>query len=152
MFEDLIPKTFIERVAPPEIQSRYFQPIENIFNWLLIKNYKKEEDFMAEIKYTILSDDGDNIKYEKAIIETEDTSRAKIADYKARIEAIKAHIEEENKELADLESKLEEEEKVIAIADEAREAKLEEEKVSEEVVVDSVVENADVNNVVNPQF
>lgn len=73
-----------------------------------------------EIKYTILTDDGDSFSYEKAVIEHKDSSRSKVATNKARIAEIKAHIDEENELISSLEAEIAELEEVIAIADEKK--------------------------------
>lgn len=87
-----------------------------------IINLKKEGNAMneKEIKYTILADDGENIEFEKAIVEHKNSSRSQVFAYRERIEAIKAHIVEENEEIAKLEAEIAELEKVVAIADEKK--------------------------------
>lgn len=75
---------------------------------------------MSEIKYTILADDGENIEFEKAVVEHKNSSRSQVAAYRERIESIKAHIVEENEEIAKLEAEIAELEKVVAIADEKK--------------------------------
>lgn len=85
-----------------------------------IINLKKGVKTMSEIKYTILADDGENIEFEKAVVEHKNSSRSQVAAYRERIESIKAHIVEENEEIAKLEAEIAELEKVVAIADEKK--------------------------------
>ena len=97
-------------------------------------------DMEQEIKYTILADDGDNIEFEKAIVEHKQSSRSQVNEYRQRIEEIKKHIEEENEEIARLEAEIAELEQVVSIADEKKEqeAKVESENAVAENVVDNV--------------
>lgn len=107
-----------------------------------IINLKKEGNAMneKEIKYTILADDGENIEFEKAIVERKNSSRSQVSAYRERIDAIKAHIVEENEEIARLEAEIAELEKVVAIADEK---KAQENQVVVEEVVETNVDNVD---------
>lgn len=107
-----------------------------------IINLKKEGNAMneKEIKYTILADDGENIEFEKAIVEHKNSSRRQVTEYRERIEAIKAHIAEENEEIARLESDIAELEKVVAIADEK---KAQENQVVVEEIVETNIDNVD---------
>ena len=87
---------------------------------------------MAEIKYTILNDDGDNFEYEKAIVENKSGARSKIEQYRARIEAIRANMKLEEEEIAEITKEIEELEEVAKLADEK---KAEEEAQQENEVV-----------------
>lgn len=93
-----------------------------------------------EIKYTILADDGENIEFEKAVVEHKNSSRSQVSAYRERIEAIKAHIIEENEEIARLEAEIAELEKVVAIADEK---KVQENQVVAEEIVAENIDSAD---------
>ena len=75
---------------------------------------------MAEIKYTILNDDGDNFEYEKAVVENKSGARSKIEEYKARIETIRANIKLEEEQIAEITKEIEELEEVAKIADEKK--------------------------------
>lgn len=103
-----------------------------------IINLKKEGNAMneKEIKYTILADDGENIEFEKAVVEHKNSSRSQVSAYRERIEAIKAHIIEENEEIARLEAEIAELEKVVAIADEKKAQ--ENQVVAEEIVAENI--------------
>ena len=102
-----------------------------------IINFKKEEKNMnEEIKYNILSDDGNNISYEKAIVSKHEISRDRILACRERIEAINANIEEEKKEISMLEEEISELENVVAIADEKKAQ--ENQVVNEEIVAENV--------------
>ena len=107
-----------------------------------IINLKKEGNAMneKEIKYTILADDGENIEFEKAVVEHKNSSRSQVSAYRERIETIKAHIIEENEEIARLEAEIAELEKVVAIADEK---KAQEIQVSAEEIVAETIDNTD---------
>ena len=123
-------------IMPQNNSNDYILQVD--FDNLLVNiiNIKKGVKSMnEEIKYTILADDGNNISYEKAIVSTNETSRDKVSEYKERIEAIKAHIVEENREIEELEAKINELEQVVAIADEK---KLQE----NQVVSEENIENA----------
>lgn len=120
------PETYISCNASEEVENDYQDYLQNV-DKLLIKFLKKEGIIMdeKEIKYTILADDGDNIEFEKAIVEHKSSSRTQIVAYKERIEAIKIHIAEENEEIAKLEEEIAELEKVVEIADEKKASEVE---------------------------
>lgn len=84
---------------------------------------------MAEIRYIIITDDGDKFEYEKAVIENKTGARTKIAEYQNRIAEIKANMEREVAEIADIEKEIAELEEVARIADAKKAA--EEAKVAE---------------------
>lgn len=75
---------------------------------------------MPEIKYTIINDDGDNFEYEKAVVENKTGARTKIAIYRERIAEIKANMEKEVAEIADIENEIAELEEVAKLADEKK--------------------------------
>lgn len=120
-----------------EINNDYTLHIDFKNHVASIINLKKEGNAMneKEIKYTILADDGENIEFEKAIVEHKNSSRSQVSAYRERIESIKAHIVEENEEIARLEAEIAELEKVVAIADEK---KAQESQVVEEVVAETI--------------
>lgn len=104
----------------------------------IIKLIKGGEAMNEEIKYTILADDGNNISYEKAIISKHDTSRDRVAVCRQRIETIKAHIIEENEEIAKLEKEIEELENVISIADENKQKEI---QIASETINNENIDN-----------
>lgn len=102
----------------------------------IIKLIKGGEAMNEEIKYTILADDGNNISYEKAILSKNETSRDRVAICRERIESIKAHIIEENEEIAKLEKEIVELENIIAIADEKK--ALENQVANEQILAENI--------------
>ena len=134
------PPAFVKVVEYDEMSEKYSDYILETNNPSII-NFKKEEKNMnEEIKYNILSDDGNNISYEKAIVSKHEISRDRILACRERIEAIKANIEEEKKEISMLEEEISELENVVAIADEK---KAQENQVINEEIVAENVDNAD---------
>lgn len=131
----------VEETTPPIING-YILRIDLKNRTASIINLKKEGNAMneKEIKYTILADDGENIEFEKAVVEHKNSSRSQVSAYRERIEAIKAHIIEENEEIARLEAEIAELEKVVAIADEK---KAQEIQVSAEEIVAETIDNTD---------
>ena len=120
------PETYISCNASEEVENDYQDYSQNV-NKLLIKFLKKEGIIMdeKEIKYTVLTDDGDNFEFEKAVVEHKAFSRTRIIASKERLEAIKAHIVEENEEMAKIEEELAEYEKVAKMADEQKASEVE---------------------------
>ena len=102
----------------------------------IIKLTKGGKAMNEEIKYTILADDGNNISYEKAILSKNETSRDRVAICRERIESIKAHIIEENEEIAKLEKEIVELENIIAIADEKK--ALENQVANEQILAENI--------------
>ena len=102
------------------VDRNYLQGFQRYVDDLLIKFLKKEDSNMPEIKYTIINDDGDNFKYEKAVVENKIGARTKIAAYRERIAEIKANMEKELTEIADIENEIAELEEVARIADAIR--------------------------------
>lgn len=98
----------------------YSQSFQQYVDTLLIKFLKKEDSDMPEIKYTIINDDGDNFEYEKAVVENKTGARTKIAIYRERIAEIKANMEKEVAEIADIENEIAELEEVAKLADEKK--------------------------------
>ena len=98
----------------------YSQSFQQYVDTLLIKFLKKEDSDMPEIKYTIINDDGDNFEYEKAVVENKTGARTKIAIYRERIAEIKANMEREVAEIADIENEIAELEEVAKLADEKK--------------------------------
>lgn len=125
------------RVATPKLlsattrmeiqsQSDYSQDYPPNVDNLLIKFIKKGDNEMAEVKYKILSYDGDNFECEKAVVENVKSSKTEIANLEARMEQILAHITEEKEEVAQIVAQIEELKKIAEIAE--KEAKEAEEK------------------------
>ena len=98
----------------------YSQSFQQYVDTLLIKFLKKEDSDMPEIKYTIINDYGDNFVYEKAVVENKTGARTKIAEYRTRIAEIRANMEREVAEIADIEKEIAELEEVAKLADEKK--------------------------------
>lgn len=103
----------------------YSQSFQQYVDTLLIKFLKKEDSDMAETRYTIITDDGDKFEYEKAVVENKTGARTKIAEYQNRIAEIKANMEKEVAEIADIENEIAELEEVARIADAKKAAEAE---------------------------
>lgn len=121
---EFIPSTFLERVATKEVQNRYLQLDNKGVAELLIKFIKKGGKLMPE--YVIVSDIENKINYQE--VYNKELDRTVVANRRARIEALKEQKLDIEKEIAELEAQVEQDEKIIAIADEK--------KAQEEVVVE----------------
>ena len=121
---EFIPSTIFEKLAPQEVQSRYFQLDNKGVAELLIKFIKKGELKMPE--YVIVSDVENKIEYQE--VYNKELDRTVVANRRARLEALKEQKLDIEKEIAEIEAELELAEKIIAIADEK--------KAQEEVVVE----------------
>ena len=111
--------TRIEQEATLEIQERYLQENQEYLDDLFIKFMKEEGIDMPE--YNILSDDGNKIVYEEVTRNAGEVEREQIATYRARIDAIRKNIEDENAEIIELELAIEKGEMLIEIANKKRE-------------------------------
>ena len=113
---EITSKTIITTQASEEVQSRYIQLDNAGVERLFIKFLQKGGNEMPEeIKYEIVSDVDNKIKANE--IHSIEVDRIEIANYRARIEAIKANVEKELAEVAELEKLIEKGELIIKIAE-----------------------------------
>ena len=117
---EITSKTIITTQASEEVQSRYIQLDNAGVERLFIKFLQKGGNEMPpeEIKYEIVSDVDNKIKANE--IHSIEVDRIEITNYRARIEAIKANVEKELAEVAELEKLIEKGELIIKIADEEK--------------------------------
>ena len=138
LFDDRPAFTKVIEMKEPSFNG-YILQVDLKSHSVSIINLKKGVKTMSEIKYTILADDGENIEFEKAVVEHKNSSRSQVIAYRERIESIKAHIVEENEEIAKLEAEIAELEKVVAIADEKKAQEVQ--VVAEDVGIDATMAN-----------
>ena len=129
----LISDTYMQQIAPQEVESRYLQLDNKGVAELLIKFIKKEGGFMEqEVKYVIVSDVENKIEYQE--VYNKELDREAVANRRARLEALKEHKLDIEKEIAEIEAELELAEKIIAIADEKKAQEQAELEAQNEVV------------------
>ena len=123
----------MQQIAPQEVESRYLQLDNKGVAELLIKFIKKEGGFMEqEVKYVIVSDVENKIEYQE--VYNKELDREAVANRRARLEALKEHKLDIEKEIAEIEAELELAEKIIAIADEKKAQEQAELEAQNEVV------------------
>lgn len=128
-----IPNIIVEELVPQEVESRYLQLDNKGVAELLIKFIKKEGGFMEqEVKYVIVSDVENKIEYQE--VYNKELDREAVANRRARLEALKEHKLDIEKEIAEIEAELELAEKIIAIADEKKAQEQAELEAQNEVV------------------
>lgn len=137
----LISDTYMQQIAPQEVQNRYSQLNSVYVEELLIKFLKKEGRFMEkEVRYVIVSDVDNMINYQEVYDKQVDRTvvqarREKLEEYRKKLEELRLQEEEVMAAIADIEAEIEVSEKIIALADakKAEEETATEETVSEEV-------------------
>lgn len=85
-----------------------------------------------EVKYVIVSDVENKIEYQE--VYNKELDRETVANRRARLEALKEHKLDIEKEIAEIEAELELAEKIIAIADEKKAQEQAELEAQNEVV------------------
>ncbi len=133
---NLIPKTSIQIVADEEVQSRYIQLDDAGVEKLFIKFIKKGENDMPEVRYEIVSDVDNKIVYNEVYEDVVD--RVEIANYRAKIDALKIQKAGIEAEIAELEALVAKGEQIVKLADEKKEA---EAKAEAEAVEPALAEN-----------
>lgn len=112
-------KTIITSQASEEVQNRYNQLDDAGVGELFIKFLKEGGVNMPEeVKYEIVSDVDNKIEYNE--IYAGEVDRVEIANYRARVEALKEQKANIEAEIAELEKLLEKGEHIIKLADEKR--------------------------------
>lgn len=138
---NLIPDTYMQQIAPQEVQNRYSQLNSVYVEELLIKFFKKEGRFMEqEVRYVIVSDVDNMINYQEVYDKQVDRTvvqarREKLEEYRKKLEELRVQEAEVMTAIADIEAEIEVSEKIIALADAK---KAEEEVATEETVSDEV--------------
>jgi hypothetical protein len=148
--DNLIPETYLQRVASKEIQSRYLQFCPQDVEKLLIKFFIKEDYLVdAEVKYVIVKDVDNKIEYQE--VYDKEVDRTVVAAQRERLEEFKKQRADLDQKIAEIEAELVIAEKIIAIADEkkAEEARIEAEKVEAEKVEAAAVEPVKEEIVIN---